>query len=159
MQFIRVTLVAIFLTALSLTGLWAQEIPVSAGGNALGPGGSVSYSVGQVVYTSISGITGSVAQGVQQAYEVSVINSDPEISLAVSIYPNPTTDYVTLKIGNFSNNNLAFQLYDMNGNVFQSSKIYGPETNITMNYLLASTYLIKVTENGKEVIVFKIIKY
>ena len=159
MRLLKVTFVALFLTALSLTGLQAQEIPVSAGGNASGPGGSVSYSVGQVFYTTISGVAGSVAQGVQQAYEISVINSDPEISLAVTVFPNPTTDYVTLKIGNFNNNNLAYQLFDLNGNILQSSKIYGPETNITMNYLLASTYLLKVTQNDKEVIVFKIIKY
>jgi hypothetical protein len=159
MRLLKVTVVTLFLTALCLTGLQAQEIPVSAGGNASGPGGSVSYSVGQVVYSTIAGLSGSVAQGVQQAYEISVINSDPEISLAISVFPNPTTDFVTLKIGNFNSNILAYQLFDLNGNIIQSSKIYGPETSITMNYLLASSYLLRVTQNDKEVIVFKIIKY
>jgi hypothetical protein len=43
--------------------------PPQAGGEATGSGGSVSYSVGQVVYTTNTGINGSVAQGVQQPYE------------------------------------------------------------------------------------------
>jgi hypothetical protein len=64
----------IYLTILSL---WvsqgtcsAQTATVSAGGNAIGTGGSVSYSVGQIAYTNNSNSNGSVAQGVQYPYEI-----------------------------------------------------------------------------------------
>ncbi|MCB0409870.1 MAG: hypothetical protein KDD29_06595, partial [Flavobacteriales bacterium] len=52
--------------------VFAQENTVSSGGDALGVGGSASYSVGQVVYTTHTGVNGSIAQGVQQPYEISV---------------------------------------------------------------------------------------
>lgn len=46
---------------LSLTELHAQKaIPVT-GGNTLGNGDSVSYTVGQIVYTTDTKITGSIA--------------------------------------------------------------------------------------------------
>jgi hypothetical protein len=51
---------------LGLGGLQAQETPAATGGEATVSGGTVSYSVGQVVYTSAKGRNGSAAQGVQQ---------------------------------------------------------------------------------------------
>ena len=46
----------------------AQSIPVAAGGNAIGSGGSVSYSVGEVVYATKKSGSGVVIEGIQQAY-------------------------------------------------------------------------------------------
>jgi hypothetical protein len=48
----------------------AQESANVSGGDATGSGGTVAYSVGQVVYTTNTGSTGSVAQGVQHAFEI-----------------------------------------------------------------------------------------
>ncbi|MFM2191538.1 MAG: hypothetical protein RLZZ118_495, partial [Bacteroidota bacterium] len=44
----------------------AQQATTATGGDATGSGGSAAYSVGQIVYTTHTGTTGSVAQGVQQ---------------------------------------------------------------------------------------------
>lgn len=57
----------ILLLGLGLTSLHAQESVNTTGGNASGSGGSASYSVGQVVYTSNTETSGSVAQGVLQS--------------------------------------------------------------------------------------------
>lgn len=48
----------------------AQVATVSSGGDATGAGGNLSYSVGQVVYTTNSGSTFTSAQGVQQTAAV-----------------------------------------------------------------------------------------
>jgi len=48
----------------------AQESVNASGGNAIGNGGTVAYSVGQVVYTTDTDASGTVSQGVQQAYEI-----------------------------------------------------------------------------------------
>ena len=64
------------------------------------------------------GAKGSVAQGVQQPFEISVITGLEEaqgINLSVRAYPNPTTDYLTLSISEFDISNLLYQLYDMQG--------------------------------------------
>jgi hypothetical protein len=99
------------LTILFLCGFWtiavqAQNTIPATGGNATGSGGSVSYSIGQITYNTFSGTNGSVAQGVQQPFEISVvtgIHKAFDIDLIFSAYPNPATDFVTLKIGNFDN--------------------------------------------------------
>ena len=157
----RLKLSAVLLLGLGLTGLQAQESINATGNNASGSGGSASYSVGQVVYTTNTGTNGSVAQGVQQPYEISVVTAIEEakgINLSVSAYPNPTTDYLTLRIDELEISNLSFQLYDMTGKLLQSEKITGNQTSIVMSNLVPATYFVKVIQGNKEFKTFKIIK-
>jgi hypothetical protein len=159
---VKVLGVATLLTfTFSLSTVSAQESVNATGGNASGSGGSASYSVGQVVYTTNTGTNGSVSQGVQQPYVISVVTGIEEakvINLSVSAYPNPTTDYLTLSIGEFEISNLSYQLYDMNGKLLQSEKISGNQTSIVMSNLVPSSYFVKVIQGNKEVKTFKIIK-
>lgn len=157
----KLKLSVVLLLGLGLTGLQSQESVNATGGNASGCGGSVSYSVGQVVYTTNTGTNCSVAQGVQQPFEISVVTGIEEakgISLSVTAYPNPTNDYLTLEVKDFELSNLHFQLYDMNGKLLQNEKITGTQTSIIMSNLVPSSYFVKVIQGNKEVKTFKIIK-
>jgi hypothetical protein len=159
--FNSVKLSVLLLFVPGLTSLQAQTSVNAAGGNVSGSGGSASYSVGQVVYETHIGTSGSVAQGVQQPYEILVFTGLEEakgINLTVSAYPNPTTDYLTLEVKEFDLSNLSLQLYDMNGKLLQSEKITGNQTSIVMNNLVPATYFIKVIQDNKEVKTFKVIK-
>jgi hypothetical protein len=149
------------LSVLGGISLLAQQSVSSAGGNATETGGSVSYSIGQVVYTTITGINGTVSQGVQQPYEISVITAirnTGEIILECLVFPNPTRGEVKLVIKTKDFDNLRFQLYDLNGTRIQDKKIDSEETEILMESLLPSTYFLKVLSGNKEIKTFKIIK-
>lgn len=157
----RLKLSAVLILGLGLTGLQAQEIITATGGNASGSGGSASYSFGQVVYTTNTGTIGSVAQGVQQPFEISVVTRLEEakdINLSVTAYPNPTTGYLNLEVKDLEFANLHFQLYDINGKLLQNEKINGTQTSIVMSNLVPANYFIKVIQGNKEVKTFKIIK-
>jgi hypothetical protein len=157
----KLKLSAVLLLGLGLTSLQAQTSVNATGGSASGSGGSANYSLGQVVYTTNTGTNGSVSEGVQQPFEISVVTAIEEakgINLTVSAYPNPTTDYLTLEVKDFELSTLHFQLYDMNGKLLESKKITGNQTSIVMSNLVPSTYFVKVTESNKEVKTFKIIK-
>ncbi len=70
----------------------AQQGFVFAGGDATDASGSVSYSAGQVFFHTFSSGGGSLAEGLQQPYEISTITSIEEaedIELLFSAYPNP----------------------------------------------------------------------
>ncbi|MEI6090137.1 MAG: T9SS type A sorting domain-containing protein [bacterium] len=157
-----VGLCALLLFSIGLTGLYAQESIPASGGNASGTGGSISYTVGQVVYKTNSGTTGSEAQGVQQPYEISVVSvlDEPKgITLKCSAYPNPVADFLKLTIENLSTVSLTYQLYDVNAKLLDNKKIEGNETRISMSNFSAGTYFLKVTNsNNLEVKSFKIIK-
>jgi hypothetical protein len=159
---------SVFLLSLGLTAQ-AQQATVSAGGTASGNGGTVSYSIGQVVYTTATGSTGSVAQGVQQAYQITAVTGIEEakgISLEVLAYPNPTTDHLTLTVGtsiSFNDQPMTYRLLDMNGKVIETQKIINDQTIIVMSNLLPANYFLTVvkTMDGKspqEVKTFKITK-
>lgn len=157
----KIKLSVILLFGLGLTGLRAQEAVPTTGGVASGNGGSVSYSVGQVVYQTYSGTSGSVAEGVQQPYEISVVTGIEEaigINLSVSAYPNPVTDNLTLSVDNLEFSTLSFQLYDMNGKLLKSEKITSNYTSIAMSAFVPASYFVKVIQQDKNVKTFKIIK-
>ena len=138
----------------------AQQAITTMGGNTSGSGGSVSYSVGQLVYKTNSGSSGSVAQGVQQPYEISILLGieDNSINLELTAYPNPTTNFLTLNAGNAELSTLNFQLYDISGKLIESRKIISSSETIAMENLPTATYFLKVNNNNNEVKIFKIIK-
>ncbi|MCX6230314.1 MAG: T9SS type A sorting domain-containing protein [Bacteroidetes bacterium] len=141
--------------------LHAQEVIPATGGNASGSGGSVSYTIGQFVYSTNTGLSGSEAQGVQQAFEISVVNvteAYKDIRLSCSVFPNPVDDYIKLNIENHEFSAFSFSLFDINGKLLEWENIAGKETLIFMKKYTPSTYFLKVSDNNKEVKLFKIIK-
>lgn len=161
MQQKQLKLTAALLFSAGMLTMQAQSTIPASGGNASGSGGTASYTVGQVVYTTSTGGNGSVAQGVQHPYEISVmtgIDDAKDISLEIIVYPNPASDYVKLKVKNLEIENLSYKLYNLNGSILLDSEIHAEETDISMQTLLSSTYVLKVIQGQKEVKTFKIIK-
>ena len=166
MQYKTTILIAVFLLVTGLARLKAQESMSAAGGNAAGNGGSASYSVGQVVYQTHTETIGSVTEGIQQPYEITVVTATEEINgitLSVSAYPNPAKDHLILSIEDkFKTNDdlapMSYQLYDMNGKLLKQSRITSNKTSIGMSSLIPGNYLVKVIQSNREVKTFKIIK-
>jgi len=154
------TITSVLFLLLGLGGLSAQETVTTTGGDATGAGGSSSYTVGQVVYTTNTGTNGSVAQGVQQPYEISttVGINETTINLALSVYPNPTTNYLQLKVEDEKLENLTYQLIDLQGKVIENKKVTATSSTIEMEGLPKAIYFLNVNDNNKIVKTFKIIK-
>ncbi|AUC75683.1 T9SS type A sorting domain-containing protein [Olleya sp. Bg11-27] len=153
----KTTLVAGLLLCSQL--IYSQEAILGSGGDAAGAGGSSSYSVGQLVYTTITG-DGTVAQGVQQSIELFTL-SNPELTtvkLSAVTYPNPTSDYVVLAIRDINLSDLSYALYDIQGRTVLKGLVSEETTQITMQDLEVATYILKLNQNNKELKSFKIIK-
>lgn len=138
----------------------AQQATVVAGGSASGSGGKVSYSIGQVGYTTNTGTAGSVAQGTQQPFEILTMGVDnySNITLKMVVFPNPTTEFVTLQIANLAIENLEYQVFDFQGRLIENKEIATSETRINMQNLPSATYLVKISDKNKLLKTFKIIK-
>jgi hypothetical protein len=138
----------------------AQESANASGGDATGSGGTVAYSVGQVVYTTNTGGTGSVAQGVQHAYEIFTVGiKETNLNISLTAFPNPTTENLTLQISAYNNEQLSYQLFDIQGKLLSNGQILEQQTQINMNSLPPATYFINiVNQENKKVQSFKIIK-
>jgi hypothetical protein len=161
MKHTRFFLCFLLLNFFCIAVLQSQSAISTAGGNASGTGGSASFTVGQILYTTNTGTSGSVAQGVQQPYELSVITAiknTQDIYLECSVYPNPTRGIVKLITKSDDFEDLRFQLYDQAGMLLQNKKVESEETEISLDSFLPAVYFLKVLSAGKLIKTFKIIK-
>lgn len=151
----------VLLWSIGLIRVQGQVAIATTGGDASGRGGSVAFSTGQVVYSSNTGTNTSTTQGVQQPFEISEItgiNTAKDVTLNYSAYPNPTTDYLTLKVENEDYDLLLYQLFDTHGVLLISKKLEGTETSIPVSHLTSATYILKIRKNGQWIKTFKILK-
>lgn len=161
MLYRKLIISSFFLLSLCLIGLQAQEAIPAAGGEASSAGGSVSYSVGQIFYSIITGSDGTVIQGVQQPYEISVISGlsvDKGINLMISAFPNPAIDFLILKVENPEGKKLIYHLYDVQGKLLETKQLTDTQTQIQMKNLVPAIYFLKVKQGNSELKTFKVIK-
>ena len=151
---------SIVLLGLGLT-TFAQQATTATGGDGTSTAGSVAYSVGQIVYTTNTSAAGSVAQGVQQAYEISVvtgIKNETKTSMSLVVFPNPTTSFLNLQIADLKTEQLTYQLTDAIGKLIIENKITESSTQINMNAQAEAIYFLNIIQNNQTVKTFKIIK-
>lgn len=155
----KLKLILLLLFGACITGAHGQQASVAAGGDATGSGGSVSYTVGQVSYLSLSGSNGSLNEGVQQPYEFFTgISENTGIQLSMTVYPNPTNAQVYLIIEDVSLDQLQYRMYDAAGKLVIQSAIVSTQTELSTQSLAPGTYYLSV-EDQKEVLQnFTIIK-
>ena len=160
----KTVLFSALLMIFGLLSMQAQEAVATSGGEASGSGGAVSYTVGQAFYVTHTGTSVSIAEGVQQPIEISVVTGvdEPGITLNISAYPNPTTNFLHLEVdASFSQiiQSLRYQLFDLNGRLVASEEIVSDVTTIVTSQLSPSTYFVKVLGDNKVLKSFKVIKY
>ena len=140
--------------------IYSQASVNTTGSDIRGPGGSVAYSVGQVAYTTNAGISGTVAQGVQHAYEIFAVNTEESATnILVSVFPNPVSDALILRMDGYTNESHFVEMTEIQGRLLQKTLISSKDTQIDMAVHPASTYLLHVMNtNNKKIKTFKIIK-
>jgi hypothetical protein len=156
----------------------AQSTGIMATLNASGhhvrsDSGSVTYSIGQVFYTYVGEPVFQVAQGIlhsegfQEPEENSSAPEDRDISedtetpeMEVLIYPNPTTDFITIatKSVAFENQINSYQLFNYQGKLLMQQNLSSIDTKIHLNHLSASMYIMRIFVNETLYKTFKILK-
>lgn len=160
MKTIRKIISAIIFLFIMNLGLTAQQVNLPAGGEATGSGGTVSYSVGQVFYHTQIETAGSVAEGVQQPYEISIIttNISAENGYELQVYPNPTSHFLTLKTGEVPGIKTNCQVFNGEGKLVMNFELLDLETQIDFSTCKPGTYYLIVREKSLVISTFKIIK-
>lgn len=152
------THIAVFFCCITITS-FSQESVHTAGGEANGAGGKVSYSIGQPLYTTDNGSGGSVSKGVQHAYEIIAIGiKEIDLDIKLSVYPNPTTDVLTIEISDYKNESLKFNMYDAAGKLVESGTIASNKTSVITSALASGVYFLNIMSQNKNVLSYKVIK-
>jgi hypothetical protein len=136
----------------------AQERTNASGNEASGAGGTVSYSVGLIDYTSSTGAGGSVSEGVQQSYEISGVGIEEwDMSIDLSLFPNPAVDYFTVALPE-QIEGLSYYLTDDKGRLVARGDLSATENAISIAELAPATYYFNVRKSDKNIRTYKIIK-
>ena len=134
----------------------AQTAVATAGGEA----GTVSYTVGQVFVGITTSDKGSLTAGVQQAYEITIVEvgvTDRLVTLEAAVYPNPVTDRLVLRVDD-ADAALCYTLLDANGRAIATDNIFDVQTSIEMGNLVQGVYFLRVDDGDTAVRTFKIVK-
>jgi hypothetical protein len=96
---------------------------------------------------------------VEQAYEIySVGIKETTLNISLSVFPNPTSDFLTLKVEDYNNEALNYTLLDEQGRLVFNEQITTQDTQVAMSTLARGAYFINVLQANKKIQIFKIIK-
>lgn len=156
--------------ALSVSATMAQDIAMqvvaSAGGyfENTNAGISMSWTLGEVAYTTLSSSEYIITQGFQQGDLFSTDIENPDItSRDIKIYPNPASEKVYIETLSENNKgNSTIELFDITGRRVEHRIVKLEESTpyaLPVSSLKPGIYLIKITfDNSKSTKVFKLIK-
>lgn len=138
----------------------AQQVISSSGSTLKNSTGSLSFTVGELVIDTKNAGATTITQGFHQTkLTITAMNVLREQNFSISAFPNPTNDFVNLKIEKGEIRDVEFILFDLQGKVLSNRKIEGTNTEVSFSGYNSGNYFLKVMQNGKEIQTFKIVKY
>jgi len=160
LKHLKISFIAIVCCILAGYGtINAQEVNSAAGNSHSNTKGSISYTIGETVIETFTGENNILTQGFQQSnIVVTAIDELPGLKYEISVYPNPTTGVVKLRIGKESVSGMQYILYDMNGKLLMKNMLEGIETEVPFGDLSPAEYILEVSDQDKELKSFRIIK-
>jgi len=137
----------------------AQQVISSSGSTLKNSTGSLSFTVGELVIDTKNAGATTITQGFHQTkLTITAMNVLREQNFSISAFPNPTNDFVNLKIEKGEIRDIEFTLFDLQGKVLSNQKIKNTNTEVPFSGYNSGNYLLKVNQKGKEIQTFKIIK-
>jgi hypothetical protein len=151
---------AFSLTFAYATTAQAQQNTLTAGAEATGTGGTVSFSVGQVDYIQLSTPNGSVYQGVQQPYQIDITTGIEEtgIELSLNAFPNPTRQELWLSVSGGPIEEMSYTLLDERGRMLINDVVRDERTQIPVAGLSMAVYFLRVQRGNEIAKTFRIVK-
>ncbi len=133
-----------------------QQIIGSAGKSSDSNAIQIAWTIGEVIVGK--GVNNEIllTQGFHQS-NLFVTALEEVSSIQMSIQPNPTSDFVSIKIDEKELKGATYTLFDIHGRIINQQKIETTELNISLQALPPASYFLRVNINEK-VKTFKIIK-
>ncbi|OFX26724.1 MAG: hypothetical protein A2033_08935 [Bacteroidetes bacterium GWA2_31_9] len=159
--YFKILVLVLLINSSLILCIYAQETVATAGADISGTDGTISFTVGQIANKTIIGSNGYISEGVHQPIEISTISKltkEDKSDYEINVYPNPTNEFVFVKINNKKSEQLNYQLFDINNKLIESNNVSDIETKISLIERKASTYFLKISNQANEIQTFKIIK-
>jgi hypothetical protein len=139
--------------------LFSQEVVSSSGQTQSVAGYDVSWTVGEPFIETFTAGSNILTQGFHQTkLTVTPVTELDYPGLDFKVFPNPTSDVVTVQFNKFTEN-IGFSLFDNSGKKLLAKQMESTITNVDLKNYTSGQYYLKVTKNpGLTIQTFKIIK-
>ena len=134
----------------------AHELVSASGASFQNSSGYISYSIGEVITTSLTSSSAVLTQGFHQTR----LRTVPVITQSenqMSVFPNPVNDLLILQIGDPQG--FGYLLYDVRGGLLERGQVLEDRLEIDFSALAPAVYILRVTNHQEEVRLFQIVKY
>jgi hypothetical protein len=156
-----IVFVLIILVLFRPSALHAQHAVSASGTDIYGTGGSISYTLGQVVYEMYLGGSGTVVLGVQQPHEIYVypgFENPLLIPPFVAVFPNPVLNLMTIQLDDDPDIHVVAVLYDITGKVLEQININSRQALMDLSTYARGVYILRVYHRGHSSQVFRVVK-
>jgi hypothetical protein len=117
--------------------------------------GSISLSIGELFYLN-KGENYNQAEGIQNG--LVSYNTTSKTNLTISIYPNPTNDFINIKVKDLNIKNLSYCIYNNAGNELSKGYLFNNESIISFMRFPPAIYLLKIYSAQNTILTYQILK-
>ncbi len=137
---------------------FSQSGTVTAGASEKNANGSISWSVGQVFTQTISDVNVSVAEGLQQPYEIhDIVSTFDYLTFDINIWPNPVIDILYVKISTVDDASLNYTISTVDGRSLKSGTL-DQLTEIALTDITSGMLILTLQYKNQFLSSYKIIK-
>lgn len=144
--------IALFSLITSISFAQEQNVLGNSGGYTESANGSITWTVGEVVITTIESPDNHVTQGFNQSNINFVSVEDLSEKITLTVFPNPTTDYINVE----ASKKTKMSIYDSSGKFVKSVSVE-KEDQVDLSELTSGTYILMFERNNKKVKSVKIL--
>ena len=153
----RLIFIATLLGSISLHAQSVEREVIASGGEYYSNGNAkLSVTIGEPVTETFTSGSNDLTQGFQQT-KITVTEIEETIEdNTVRIFPNPSSDFITVSLEKIENTSLS--LYDSQGKLVMKNPLLSNSSVISIQSLARGTYFILLTEEGKKISKFELVK-
>jgi len=150
--------VAMAMTSMAISQTASPELVSSSGDSFNNTSYQLDWSVGECVTATHSAGDYVITQGFHQNTYVITSVEDLRPEIEMTVYPNPTSDFISLKVESSKVEDLQYSITDFSGKVLQTENFAGDIEQINFSSYANGTYLISISQNNQLIKSFQIIK-
>ena len=140
-------------------GINAQELIATSGNYSETTIGSLSWSIGEPIIENAFNSEVILTQGFNQStITVTTINETAGLEMNISVYPNPTIDYLSIEANTDQQKEFQINLYDLSGKLILQKDFFTEKETINMQEFQSGIYILKICTNNTNIKTYKVIK-
>lgn len=145
-----------FFSLLFTLSLSAQEVVSTQGSSYSNASGAIDFTIGEVIINTGTSGSASLTQGFHQTNWEFLGLTDFEPSYVVSVFPNPTEEFLTIQTDNFEK--VEYVLFDEQGKIVLQGNLTNTQTQLQVKQLANGNYTLSLSKEKLLLKTMKLVK-